>query len=403
MNRVVSIIIILFFSWSAIAQDMAIEGKKLFQQNCSSCHKIDAPLIGPQLDEALDNWDGDTQAMYQWVRNWSESVAAGHPRALEVQDYDPSAMTLFPQLSDEDIDAIFAYVDNPAAAGETVSADTEGVSGTDTPKVNWFLVGLLLLFIVIALILSQVSDNLENLVAQREGKQPVRTKTLSQKLINKQVLSILALVAVGVIGFVAYKNAAMLGRTKGYQPTQPVAFSHKLHAGTLEIDCQYCHTSAAVSKMASIPATNVCMNCHKGVQEGPNGDTGEIAKIYASAGFNPETLQYDKEPEGPIEWVRMHNLPDHVFFSHAQHVTVGKIECQTCHGPIEEMDVVEQNSDLSMGWCIDCHRETKVQFTQNAYYEELFEEYHDKIAAGDKDFFVTVEKIGGTECQKCHY
>lgn len=402
MNRIVSIVIILFFGFTAFGQDMAIEGKKLFQQNCSSCHKVDAPLIGPQLDEALDNWGGDKEAMYLWVKNWSEAVDAGHPRAIEIQDYDASAMTLFPQLSDEDIDKIFAYVDNPAAAGET---PTGGATTPidNTPSVNWWLVGLLILFIVIALILSQVSDKLENLAAEREGRVAPRTKTLSQKLINKQVLSILALVAVGIIGFVAYKNAAMLGRTKGYKPTQPIAFSHQLHAGTLEIECQYCHTSAAVSKQASIPATNVCMNCHMGVQEGPTTGTAEIEKIYESAGFNPQTLEYDAEPAGPIEWVRMHNLPDHVYFSHAQHVTVGKIDCQTCHGPIEEMEVVEQNADLSMGWCIDCHRETKVQFTENAYYEELFEEYHDKIAAGDKDFFVTVEKIGGTECQKCHY
>lgn len=403
MNRIVSIVIVLLFSWNAHAQDLAVEGKKLFQQNCSSCHKVDSKLIGPPLNVALDNWGGDKEAMYLWVKDWSKSLASGHPRAIEVVEFDPTAMNTFPMLSDEDIDKIFAYVDNPAAAepagSVAVAVDTE----KDSSAVNWILVGLLFLFIVIALILSQVSDKLENMVAEREGRQPQRTKTLTRKLINKQVLSVIALVAMGVIGFVAYNNAATLGRTKGYQPTQPIAFSHKLHAGTLEINCQYCHSSAAVSKQATIPATNVCMNCHNGVSEGPTTGTAEIAKIYASAGFNPETLKYDKEPEGPIEWVRIHNLPDHVFFSHAQHVTAGKIECQTCHGPVEEMEVVEQNADLSMGWCIDCHRETKVQFTQNAYYQDLFEEYHDKIAAGEEDFFVTVEKIGGTECQKCHY
>ena len=405
MNKVVSILLILLFGFSAMAQDQAVEGKKIFQQNCSSCHKIDGKLIGPPLDEALDQWGGDKAAMYTWIRNWAQAVEEGHPRAIEVQNYDPSAMTMFPQLSDEDIDKIFAYVDNPSAAGDSAPAAALGddVKAGGARSINWVLLGLLLLFILLALILSQVSDNLARLVAQQDGEPLPTQKSLFEKLVNKKTLGLLALLATGFIGFTAYKNAAMLGRSKGYQPTQPIAFSHKLHAGTLQIDCQYCHTSAAVSKQASIPATNVCMNCHKGVQEGPTTGTNEISKIYAAAGFNPETMQYDKESTGPVEWIRIHNLPDHVYFNHSQHVTAGNIECQTCHGPIEEMEVVEQNSDLSMGWCIDCHRNTKVQFTENAYYDDLFEEYHDKIAAGEKDFFVTVEKIGGTECQKCHY
>lgn len=408
MNKIVLLITLLFLSMPIYSQDaQAVEGQKLFLSNCSSCHKIDSKLIGPPMNEALENWGGDKEGMYTWIRNWSQAVDEGYPRAIEVQDYDPSAMTLFPQLSDEDIDAIFAYVDNPSAAqapGEAASA----ASGSETPKtgwasVNWLLVGLLILFIIIALILSQVSDNLERMVAEKEGEAVGEQKPLFQRVFNKNVVSLIALIATGVIGFVAYNNAASLGRSKGYQPKQPIDFSHKLHAGTLEIDCQYCHTSAAVSKQASIPSTNVCMNCHKGVQEGPSGEKKEIAKIYAAAGFNPETLEYDKAPGGPVEWVRLHNLPDHVFFSHAQHVTAGQIECQTCHGPVEEMEVLQQHSDLSMGWCIDCHRNTEVQFTENAYYEQLFEEYHDKIAAGEEDFMVTVEKIGGTECQKCHY
>ena len=408
MNKIVSLIIILLFALPSFSQDQqVVEGQKLFQTNCSSCHKVDSKLIGPPLNEALEQWDGDKEAMYLWVKNWSEAVEAGHPRAIEVQDYDPSAMTLFPQLTDEDIDKIFAYVDNPSAAaapGEAAAGGGESAEPkTGWASINWLLVGLLILFVIIALILSQVSDNLERMVAEKEGEQVGKQVPLIQRIFNKQVVGLLSLISVAVIGFIAYNNAAALGRSKGYQPEQPIAFSHKLHAGTLEIDCQYCHTSAAVSKSATIPASNVCMNCHKGVQEGTQTGTQEIEKIYEATGFNPQTLQYDQEAKGPVEWVRIHNLPDHVFFSHAQHVTAGGIECQTCHGPVEEMEVLEQNSDLSMGWCIDCHRNTEVQFTDNAYYENLFEEYHDKIAAEDEDFMVTVEKIGGTECQKCHY
>lgn len=406
MNKLVSLIIVMLFSIASFAQDdLAIKGKKLFNQNCASCHKVDKNLIGPALNVALDNWDGDKEAMYLWVKNWAKAVEAGHPRAIEVQNFDASAMTLFPQLKDEDIDAIFAYVDNPAAAAApgAAPAATDGEPAKQGFGTNWLLIALLAMFVILALLLAQVSSNLERLVAEKQGEELPDQKSLFARIFNKKVLSLLSLIAMGVIGFVTYNSAAELGRSRGYEAEQPIAFSHKLHAGTLEIDCQYCHTSAAVSKQATIPATNVCMNCHKSVQEGPTGNTKEIEKIYAAAGFDPETLTYSKESTGAVEWVRMHNLPDHVFFSHAQHVTAGKIECQTCHGEIQEMEVVAQHSNLSMGWCIDCHRETKVQFTENAYYDDLFEEYHEKIKSGDKDFFVTVEKIGGLECQKCHY
>lgn len=408
MNKLVSLIIVMLFSITSFAQnDLAVKGKKLFKQNCASCHKVDQKLIGPALNEALDNWGGDKEAMYMWVKNWAKAVEAGYPRAVEVQNYDASAMTLFPQLKDEDIDAIFAYVDNPASAENPGVVSSASVDTAATSKqgfgANWLLIALLVMFVILALLLAQVSSNLEHLVAEKQGVELPEQKPLFARIFNKKVLSLLSLIAMGIVGFVTYNSAASLGRSQGYEAKQPIAFSHKLHAGTLEIDCQYCHTSAAVSKSASIPATNVCMNCHKSVQEGPTGNKKEIEKIYKAAGFDPETLSYSKESTGAVEWVRMHNLPDHVFFSHAQHVTAGKIECQTCHGEIQEMEVVAQHSNLSMGWCINCHRETKVQFTENAYYDDLFEEYHDKLKAGDKDFFVTVEKIGGLECQKCHY
>lgn len=406
MNRVITLLIILLVGTMSFSQDdeAALRGKDLFLGNCASCHKIDAAFTGPPLNAALEEWDGDKNAMYTWVRNWSQAVEEGYPRAIEVQSFDPSAMNLFPTLTDEQLDDIFAYVANPGVGSEGGSgAAVTGEPKTGIAAINWLLVGILILFIVLALILSQISDNLERLVAEKEGKVLTDQEPFFQRIFNKKVMSLLALIAVGVIGFVTYNSAAALGRTKGYAPEQPIAFSHKLHAGTLGVECLYCHTSAGVGKQATIPATDVCMNCHVAVSEGPTTGTREIAKIYASAGFNPSTLEYDLASTGPIEWKRLHNLPDHVYFNHSQHVTVGNVECQTCHGPIEEMDVVKQYSDLSMGWCINCHRETEVQFTQNAYYDELFEEYHNKLKSKDKEFLVTVEKIGGTECQKCHY
>jgi len=399
-------LILAFVSFDASAQ--AIDGAKLFKSKCGSCHKIDKKLIGPPLNVALENWDGDTEAMYVWVRNFSEAVEkgeAGDPRfarATEVVNYDPSAMNLFLDLDNEELDAIFAYIDNPVVAGAADGGGgVNGVSASE-PKVNWLLVAVLSLLFLLSLILGRISNNVERLVMERDGLPVPAPKSLRQRIFNKKILGFCALLAFGFIGYSTYVNAANLGRSLGYQPEQPIAFSHKLHAGTLQIECQYCHSSAAVSKSASIPSTNICMNCHKGVQEGPTGETKEIQKIYDATGFNPVTLAYDIEPQEPVEWTRIHNLPDHVFFSHAQHVSAGKIECQTCHGPVEEMEVLKQHSNLSMGWCISCHRETKVQFTENAYYADIFDEYHEKIKDGKMDF-VTVEKIGGLECQKCHY
>ncbi|HMX82194.1 MAG TPA: cytochrome c3 family protein, partial [Saprospiraceae bacterium] len=252
-------------------------------------------------------------------------------------------------------------------------------------------------------------------------------------------------------------NAVNIGRSQGYSPDQPIKFSHATHAGLNKIDCQYCHDGARRSKHSLIPAANTCMNCHKAIKVGSKYGTGELTKIYASIGFNPNTDQYianydnmseadiakiykqwigdsyvkekelpalddngkieverqwaelkssltnENKPkiQGPIEWIRIHNLPDHVYFNHSQHVTVGKLECQKCHGKIQEMEVVKQYSSLSMGWCVNCHRETEVKFQDNAFYNS-YKRYHDELKNGKREK-VTVEDIGGIECQKCHY
>ncbi len=187
-----------------------------------------------------------------------------------------------------------------------------------------------------------------------------------------------------------YHEAVDLGRQEAYAPLQPIKFSHEVHAGLNQTDCFYCHSTAEYSKSAGIPSVNVCMNCHLIVREGTNSGKFEIDKIYHAF-----------ENNIPIEWVRVHNLPDHVFFSHAQHVGAGKLDCAECHGPVEEMDVLTQHADLSMGWCLDCHKTRKVQFIENDYYA-TYKEFHDQITSGMIDS-VTVEQIGGTDCMKCHY
>lgn len=185
-------------------------------------------------------------------------------------------------------------------------------------------------------------------------------------------------------------EAIRTGIQPDYAPTQPIKFSHKIHAGDNKIDCQYCHNLAETSKSAGIPSANVCMNCHVLIVEGTKSGKFEISKIIAA-----------QETMTPIEWIRVHNLPDHVYFNHAQHVGAGKLDCSECHGLVEEMDIVRQENTLSMGWCLDCHRTQKVDFEDNAYYA-VFEEYHKKIVSGEIDS-VIVEDIGGTNCMKCHY
>jgi hypothetical protein len=174
------------------------------------------------------------------------------------------------------------------------------------------------------------------------------------------------------------------------------------------------------SKHATVPPLNVCMNCHAAINEygssspklyredGSEVDgTAEIQKLYSYTGYDPKTSRYDAKNAKPVEWVKIHNLPDHVFFSHMQHTRAGKVQCQTCHGPIQEMNEVKQFAELSMGWCINCHRTTKVNFPDSAgnngnKFYSIYEKFHNDLKNGTKDS-ITVENIGGTECQKCHY
>jgi hypothetical protein len=201
---------------------------------------------------------------------------------------------------------------------------------------------------------------------------------------------VIILVSVAILGELTFVEAVSLGRQQYYQPDQPIAFSHKVHAEQNKIDCKYCHFTADKSMHAGIPPVETCMNCHSQVKKGKKTGTEEIAKIYAAI-----------ENNKPIEWVKVHNLPDHVYFNHAQHVNVGKIDCQECHGEVQKMDEIIQVNDLSMGWCIECHRTQSVQFASNKFYEQ-YTKLHQKMKDGEMTS-VTVQDIGGDECQKCHY
>lgn len=207
---------------------------------------------------------------------------------------------------------------------------------------------------------------------------------------RRYILGIIFLVALVWQAKLLYDAGTSLGRQENYEPDQPIKFSHVVHAKDMQIDCQYCHTTVAHSKHAGIPDVNICWNCHSIVREGSHSGKHQISKVV------------DAWESGiPIQWIKVHNLQDHVFFSHAQHVTVGKVECLTCHGAIEEMDRVRQLGDLSMGWCINCHRDTEIQFFDNEFYTQ-YKELHKLMESGEIDR-VTAELTGGTECSKCHY
>ncbi len=399
----------------------AADGEALFKANCANCHKPDKDYTGPALKgwkerEPSEGW------IYKWVANPSGMIASDAYAKTLAEKWKPTVMTAFPQLSKEEVDAIMKYVDDyqpPAAPTGGGTTQPAGDSGD-----NALLFGVLTIILaIIAFILLQVNSNLRKLSDEKEGivrSEPVPFYRNKSYL----MMGILTLFAIG--GYFTIEGAIGLGRDQKYQPEQPIYYSHKVHAGVNQISCLYCHGGAQDSKHANIPSVNVCMNCHMAVNkyegeplmtaEGKSvNGTAEIQKLYAYAGWDPAAKAYkpdnngDGIPDGakPIEWIRIHNLPDHVYFNHSQHVKVGKQQCQTCHGNIQDMGEVYQFSDLSMGWCVNCHRETKVDFYNtktgegNKFYS-IYEKFHNDMKAGKMDS-VTVQKIGGVECQKCHY
>jgi cytochrome c551/c552 len=387
------------------------DGKALFQQKCAACHAPHKNLTGPALAGVEARWP-DKDQLYAWINNSQAVIKNGYPYAVQLYNqYNKIQMNAFPELTVKDIDAILAYVNSVPLPGQEKKdgGATDAGAATDSGD-NSLLFGILTLILAaVALILLQVNSNLRKMADESEGVHGLEPVPFYR---NKFYIA-LGLIGLFMIGgYFTIQGAIGLGRMKDYQPEQPIYYSHKVHAGINQVNCLYCHGGAEQGKHSNIPSVNVCMNCHAAINEYVKGPklyteegmevdgTAEIKKLYEYAGWNPDTKTYSGEGK-PIEWIRIHNLPDHVYFNHAQHVKAGKVQCQTCHGEIQKMDEVYQYSDLSMGWCINCHRESKVQFTENKYYS-IYEKFHEDIRNGKMDS-VTVEKIGGLECQKCHY
>ena len=379
------------------AQDISI-GESLFKSNCASCHYLgphEKKLIGPGLNEEIFE-EYSVDWLYKWIRNSAELIEAGDKQAVAVyEEYNKAVMTAFPHFSNEDIDNILAYIQKGPT--EEISTTVEASSSEDPAQSSslYYIVFTLVLFNILLLIY------LKNILKDVAGIQ--RTDFFSSAFswvkLNPSIIVFVSIITVfaGMKG--CWNTLSQIGIAQNYQPEQPIAFSHKIHSGENGIDCNYCHHTARSSKHAGIPSVNVCMNCHTYINEGTITGKTEINKIYEAVGFDPNSRTYIPNYEQkPVEWIRIHNLPDLAYFNHAQHVNVAGVECQTCHGPVEEMDEVYQYSKLTMGWCINCHRETEVD-VENPYYHDLHENWIDKYHGED----VTVDMIGGRECAKCHY
>lgn len=411
---------LLFFSiicTSLFAQEGdPVKGKSLFNANCAACHQLDKKMTGPALryvETRLSEEEGlDREWLNAWIRNSSALIKSGDAYANKIYaEYNGSAMTAFPQLSDEDLTNILAYTAQdkapppPPEPGDKTTVEQGGVSQ------EIVLGALAILFGLLALGLFLVNKTLRRFAAANnvEIAEAVKRKSLWKAFVNNQFLMlVVAIFFLLSSAYFVYGYLMQVGVDQGYQPIQPIHYSHKIHAGDNGIDCKYCHSSARVSKHSGIPALNVCMNCHKSIYEvAPSTATeeyskafydGEIQKLYDAVGWDDAEQKYTGKTK-PVKWVRIHNLPDFAYFNHSQHVSVAGLECQTCHGPVEEMEIMYQFSPLTMGWCINCHRETNVKVQDNDYYDKIHEALTKKYGVEQ----LTAAQMGGLECGKCHY
>jgi mono/diheme cytochrome c family protein len=413
---------ILFSTPAIFAQDASDEistdaaviaaGEALFTANCKQCHQVHKKVIGPALAGVTER--REVSWLLPWIKNSQKVIASGDEYAVALyEEYGKAQMQSF-TLSDSEILSILAYVKNETA-NPPVEEQAVAVSGADgntgggaqadsgylTAVMVVLVVVLVLILIVLGLIVSVLTKYL---------KEQKELDTADSEVVNQQIDMMAFFKSNAFLGMVVFIFTALVLKTvidgaftigvqQGYQPTQPIAFSHQLHAGQYEIDCNYCHTGVRKGRSANIPSPNICMNCHTVIKNvgGQPGVSSEISKIYAAIDYDPETNEYGTDTR-PIEWVRIHNLPDLAYFNHSQHVAVAGLECQTCHGEIQEMEVVYQYANLTMGWCINCHRETDVNTRGNAYYDNLV-----KLHGETSREPMKVEDIGGLECSKCHY
>lgn len=431
-------------------------GQALFNANCASCHLVTADVLAaPGLAGIADRWGASDELLVQWIQNPQGAAATGDGYIKSLVDrYVGTYGWMSAQaVSADDVRDIMAYVQNPPDVAVADNSDNGCINIDEMPveessdsSTLWFVI-LLVMFLLIAMSASGVNRGLTNAIREREGQPQLEDLSYFERLRawawnNMVFVSILGVfvVAFGVVK--GYQGLMGIGVYEGYLPEQPVKFIHSVHVCENEVDCKYCHHSAYESKHAGIPSTNVCMNCHKAVKKGSRYGEVEIGKIYAAIGFDPETGTYldgegnnghsspqDSFGGEPIKWNKVHNLPDHVYFSHQQHVVVGGLQCQNCHGDVEtwsagriaSVDHINTLVDkypglielskptLTMGWCIECHNKASIDLASSEYYEEMHDRMKDDVRGNEElrrileDDKITVKEMGGWECAKCHY
>ena len=436
--------LVLFVSVTVVSHSQ--DGEKLFKANCASCHHPVKNATGPKMQGVLQKWEdnGEGDLIYEWVKNPAELYNSGKSKmAKAIWDWSPTVMTPQGHLSEDEVKSIFAYVDAyapPVTAQGPATDDTVYEAEDETVSFWWWIIIGLMVFVLFATF--GVRRELSEVIAAKEGQavDPKKTFIVSARHWARRnwFVTVLMFVAVALFsGIELFGRLYQVGVYQDYQPSQHIAYSHKLHAGNMGIECRYCHHSAEKSKHAGIPSVNVCMNCHAVVHEGPQYGTEEIDKIHLAAGYNKAKQAYNLDANGfrveqPLVWNKAHNLPDHVYFSHAQHVhqNTGNIDCRQCHGPVQnytlgrvsttdevnayattdegmEKGIIQLTKPiLTMGWCIECHNKKEIDLASTGYYEEIHNrlksraDVHNNILEDDK---VTVKELGGWECAKCHY
>ncbi len=394
---------------AGLSADPAViaKGKEIFTGNCTSCHAVHEKVIGPAL---FGVWDRapSREWIYNFVKNSTKVIKSGDPYAVKLyNEYKKTQMTSFQNYGPAEVDAVLSYINSvkPPEPPTTISTTDGGGTGTSTQADGGYTTAILTILIIVLVLILIVLGLMVNVLTKflqdkedlaEEDKEVVNQKSdLGKFFTSNGVIGIFIFIIVALSMKAGIDGLFTVGVQQNYQPRQPIAFSHEIHAGQYEIDCNYCHTGVRKAKSANIPSANICMNCHSAIKT----ESPEIAKIYKAIDFDPETGEYGENTK-PIEWVRIHNLPDLAYFNHSQHVEVAKLECETCHGEIKEMEVVYQYAPLTMGWCINCHRETDVNTKGNGYYTKLVQ-LHKESKGGKTP--MKVEDIGGLECSKCHY